>query len=669
MAVTLGLGPDHALVVRRVIDPQTGRVFADTAALDTSLLVKGEPLTLTEARTGLRFDGARAERSDHGVHLVFTYSQREWRATIARHYASYPDSPVIEAWTTVEVAGDGEPLAVADLTCWRVSIPAGTLRWVNGLRGDAPDTPVDDAFSIGARDLASGESFDLGAQRRSSERFIPLVTVDIGSGRWFAGVQWSGRWHIGATRNGQRIELTVDIPDTATRVTPDQPLEVPHSFIGFASGSAATLAEALRGFIAGLRAGRPIRPLVTYNTWYPYGARVEEASVNDEIDRTAALGVELFVLDAGWYAGAGALAFSDFESGLGTWTADPARFPSGLRALSDRAHARGMKFGLWVEPGRVSLDTVGQPGLARDEWLARSAGANVTPTSGQICYGARAAREWVRAKLFALIDDVQPDYLKWDNNAWVNCDRAGHDHGPDDGNLRQVEGLYALLQELRDRYPALLIENVADGGSRIDFGMLRYSDAAWLDDRTSPGIRVRHNLQGAFELFPPGYLLSFVLDSPVQPLANSDDPLTELRSSMMGALGFGYRSPTLRPWLSDAIRDLIAWYGQLRDILQDAHAFLLTAQAPAAGGDGWDAVEALNASTGEATLFVFHLLDATDRVVVHPRGLESDATYSVRSLDAGDLGTARGASIMEDGVEIVQGSGTHSHVLALRKAY
>jgi alpha-galactosidase len=664
IALTVGLGPNRALLVRRGI---VGSAERNEPLPDTALTLNGESITLTEAGTGLRFEAADVEKTTRGVHLIFRYSHRTSRAIIRRHYASYPGSPIVEGWTTVDVA-DGSAATVADLNGWHVVVPSGTLQWVNGLRGDAPDNPVDEAFSIGTRDLADGETFVLGADRRSSERFLPLTIIDVGTGRWFAGVQWSGRWRIECARAGAAIDVRVDIPDTVTTVTGDRPLEMPHSFIGFAR-SAADVGRALRGFIAtGIRDGRPIRPLVTFNTWFPYGARIDEALMVQEIDRTAALGIELFVLDAGWHNGAGSRGFYDFDTGLGTWTVDPGRFPGGLRLLADRAHERGMKFGLWVEPGRVSLDTVGQEGLALDEWLAQSDGRNVSDTSATICFAGRAGWSWVRARLFALLDDVQPDYLKWDNNAWVNCNRAGHDHGADDGNLRQVQGLYALLRELRERYPSLLIENVAGGGSRLDFEMLRHTDVAWVDDRTSPAIRVRHNLQGVSGLFPPGYLLSFVLDSPTAPLSGAADPLTEIRSSMIGAFGFGYRSTALRPWLTDAFRDAIAAYSQVRDILHDADAMLLSGQAPAPDEAAWDVNETLNATTAEAVLVVFHQPGANDRVTVRPRGLDADANYRVRSLDAGDLGVVTGRVLMEDGVDIVQGAGTQSHVLVIRRA-
>ena len=665
IALTLGMDANQQLVVRRIFNPQTRRILTDASAPDTVLNLNGQSLALAEGATGFHFDGAAAETWHGGVHLAFTYSHRALQASVVRHYASYPGSPTIEVWTVVQVSAGGDPVISSHWVGWQLAVPAGTVRWINGLRGDASDTPADEAFSLVRQDLAPGESVTLQAYRRSSERFMPFVMVDNGADEWFGGVQWSGAWRITCAR-GSAMQITLEYPGTTTTVTDAAPLEMPHSFFGISVGGPTTVGAALRGFLAtGVRGDRPIRPLVTYNTWYPYGTRIDEPTMLDEIDRTASAGMELFVLDAGWYQGAGALGVFDFDTGLGTWAADSERFPNGLRPLADRAHARGMKFGLWVEPGRVSLDTVGVDGLARAEWLAQYNGHNVTPTSGQLCYGNRATRQWIQHQLYALIDEVQPDYLKWDNNAWANCNRSGHDHGAGDGNFAQVQGLYALWQDLRTRYPNLLIENVADGGSRIDFGALRYSDSAWMDDRTSPATRVRHNIEGISALFPPGYLLSFVIDEQTAPLAQSPDPIAEFRSRMLGVLGFGYRSPGLLPRVADEIGQAIQEYGQFRDILQDADALLLSDQAPSAI-PGWDAVEHLKAATGEAVLFAFQQLDANDRVTLRPIGLMADATYAVQSLDAGDLGNAIGADLMRDGIEIVQGNGTQAHVLILR---
>src|SRR5262249_58677051 len=125
-------------------------------------------------------------------------------------------------------------------------------------------------------------------------------------------------------------------------------------------------------------------------------------------------------------------------------------------------------------------------------WLAKADDKYGSSQAAQICLASAAARQWVFDQLTRLVDEARPDYLKWDNNFWINCNRSGHGHGSADGNFAHVTALYQLLADLRARYPALLLENVSGGGNRLDLGMLRYSDTAWMDDRTAPAVHVRH---------------------------------------------------------------------------------------------------------------------------------------------------------------------------------
>jgi hypothetical protein len=106
--------------------------------------------------------------------------------------------------------------------------------------------------------------------------------------------------------------------------------------------------------------------------------------------------------------------------------------------------------------------------------------------------------------------------------------------------------LYELLDTLRRRYPDLLIENVSGGGARIDFGMLAYTDVAWMDDRTSPSSLVRHNIEGLTFAFPPAYLLSFLIDADGEPIAGADDLPLLTRSRMLAAFGLTYRTDLLQ---------------------------------------------------------------------------------------------------------------------------
>src|SRR5262249_18790869 len=148
------------------------------------------------------------------------------------------------------------------------------------------------------------------------------------------------------------------------------------------------------------------------------------------------------------------------------------------------------------------------------------------------------ARTWILNRLVQLIDATRPDYLKWDNNFWLNCNRDGHGHGPDEGGFSHVEGLYSILNDLRHRYPNLLIENTSGGGNRLDYGLGADGDTAWMDDRTGPSVVERHNIEGLIAAFPPAYLLSFLVNSPDEPMDDADaDVAHQVRSRMPGVLG------------------------------------------------------------------------------------------------------------------------------------
>jgi alpha-galactosidase len=445
------------------------------------------------------------------------------------------------------------------------------------------------------------------------------------------------------------------------------PLETPHGFFGATPGGRNDVSEALRGFIVGgLRGGRGFESLVTYNSWFAYGTEIDEQSMLDEMAAAASMGVELFVVDAGWYTGSG--SGSDFDSGLGTWEVDRARFPNGLGALRSYAHDLGMKFGLWVEPERVDLTTTNRPGLARETWLAKNNGSYEGTRTAQVCLASDEAWQWVFDELTGLLDEVQPDYLKWDNNLWVNCNRSGHGHGTADGNFAHVAGLYEMLATLRARYPAMLIENCSQGGNRLDFGLVRYSDAAWMDDRTSPSVRVRHNLQGLMTFFPPQYLLSFAISTADEPLSGAPDLPAYLRSRMPGILGLTYRAADLYARDREDIASEIALYKQLRAATRGASGRLLTGQAAIEDGPAWDALQQRDPASGDDVIYAFQNAPNVPRVALRPERLAPQAMFNVTRADGTPIGSASGADLMIDGIEVDSSPDSSAHVLLLRQS-
>ena len=336
-----------------------------------------------------------------------------------------------------------------------------------------------------------------------------------------------------------------------------------------------------------------------------------------------------------------------------------------MASLADYAHNAGMKFGLWVEPERVALGLIDTIGL-RQGWLAAQDGS-FGATVGQICLASEPARQWLLNRVTQLIESVRPDYLKWDNNGWINCNRPGHGHGSADGNFAHVEGLYSLLGELRKRFPDLMIENVSGGGNRLDFGLLGLTDVAWMDDQSAPSVHVRHNLEGLSFAFPPAYLLSFVIAGGGEELDGGNDLSNIVRSRMPGVLGMTVRTSSLDSSVMTHIASEIRRYKAYRDIVAQSSATLLSGQAPVDGG-GWDVMQEVTDDAMRALLFAFKNEQSEGRVVVHLRGLRSDVSYDVFSADVGALGAASGASLMQDGVELFHTDGSLAHVLVLKSS-
>jgi alpha-galactosidase len=667
LELVVGFDASRTLALQRLFNPVTGRPWNITPAPDFSITAGGERIALTSSGA-VSFVNATAAATEHGVTLTLSFEHRAQRLLLTRVYACYSGSPTIETWTRVSSTG-GEGTGLADLVAWNMTMPLGNVRWLGGLRGDSADSggAVDDAFVFAEHDFEPGERLDLGAEGRSSEDFVPLFLVDDGRDEFYGGLMWSGAWRASLERADDRLRVSVSFPGVGTSVTSAKPLELPHTFFGIAAKATTDETGALRQFVLqGIRHGRPFQPLVTYNTWFTYGTRVNEDEMVAEIDRAATLGVELFVLDAGWYLGAGETGDFDFDAGLGSWTADPDRFPSGLASLADYAHGVGMKFGIWVEPERVSLATVGRSGLAQEAWLASRGGDYGSSMNGQICLAGAAGRKWVMDQLVALIDRVRPDYLKWDNNFWINCDRAGHGHGPADGNMAHVQALYGIFEELRRRYPDLLIENVSGGGARLDFGMIAFTDTAWMDDRTAPASHVRHNLEGLTFAFPPAYLLSFVIDADGEPIAGAEDLPLLMRSRGAGILGLTYNTELMDEGTAELMEQQIAEYKTYRDVITQSNATLLSAQAPVDSG-GWDVLQEVSDDARSALIFGFKGDAGEGRLIVRPRGLLPDAIYDVSSVDVGPLGEMRGDLLMQDGIELVHSNGgSRAHVLILK---
>jgi alpha-galactosidase len=273
----------------------------------------------------------------------------------------------------------------------------------------------------------------------------------------------------------------------------------PWVYLAAARSGLDDLAAQFHGYLRSLPAHpRSPRP-VNLNVWEAVYFRHDFAKLATLADIAADAGVERFVLDDGWFTG----RRSD-RAGLGDWQVDEHVWPGGLHRLADYVRARDMQFGLWIEPEMVNPDS--ELYRAHPDWIL-SAGHRVPPLQRhQLVLDLTRAEvtAYLLDRISTLLSEYPIDYIKWDCNRDIvdagSAARAGAPaaHG-------QAIAVYALLDELRRRYPEVEWESCAAGGGRIDLAMLERVQRVWTSDMTDA--LARQSIQRwTGQLVPPEYL-------------------------------------------------------------------------------------------------------------------------------------------------------------------
>ncbi len=267
---------------------------------------------------------------------------------------------------------------------------------------------------------------------------------------------------------------------------------------------------------------------VHFNTWEAVYFDHRPERLLALADAAAAVGIERFVLDDGWMTG----RRSD-RVGLGDWTVDAGIYPAGLHPLIDRVASHGMAFGLWVEPEMCTADSA--VARAHPDWVLACPPAPQLDFRHQLAldFSRPDVRAHVWAQLDALLKTYRIDYLKWDMNRDLS-----HPGGADGRAAARahVEGLYAVLDRLRQRHPQVEVETCASGGGRADFGMLARTDRIWASDGNDALDRL--TIQRGLSLFvPPELIGSHVGPAPDHITGRRLSMQLRVASAMFGHMG------------------------------------------------------------------------------------------------------------------------------------
>ncbi len=383
------------------------------------------------------------------------------------------------------------------------------------------------------------------------------------------------------------------------------------------NGLSARLHPFVRDVIMGGRLAARPRP-VTFNTWEAVYFRHDLDELKALADRAAALGVERFVLDDGWFAGR-----HDDTTSLGDWRPDPAKYPEGLSPLIDHVRALGMEFGLWVEPEMAN--PASELLAAHPDWSLKVAGREQPLGRGQ--YVLDLTRAEVSDAIFAQIDSLLRAhpiaYLKWDmNRDLTHAASAGRP-----AVHAQTQAVYALIDRLRATHPGVEIESCASGGGRADYEILKRTDRIWTSDNNDPF--VRQALQRAFTIFfPPGVMGAHV-PAAINPITGGRSGMAlRAATALFGHMGIEADPRRFSLGESERLAWMIALHKRHRRRLNSGRLIRLPHPDPGAS--------ALMATDSEGALVCFTQLAPSMTATPAPlklSGLDEAATYLVLRID------------------------------------
>lgn len=582
--------------------------------------------------------------------IVITLSDVNYGCEVKLNYTAYPDSDIIAR--SVSVCNTGEDFVRIDrLLSMELALPGDGYSILNcsGSWGREQQLSLDPITAgrkvfeskLGTTGFAHQPYF--AATRGADER-----TGEV----WFGALKYNGNFKVSAEAVAQHyLNILVGISDAEFELTlkKGESFTTPTAYIGFTQGGFGEMSRILHAFAyAELmpKERRDVALPVLYNSWYSTLFDVFDEDQMKLADKAAELGVELFVIDDGWFG-----KRNDDYAGLGDWYVNPEKFPNGLEALIDHVHGLGMKFGLWIEPEMVNPDS--DLYRAHPDWIYRYERREVI--TGRHQYTLNMTNPDVVNYLIVTFDDLLTrygiDYIKWDMNRpmaeAINAVGADgmvwHEHS---------EGVMRLAHELRARHPQVEFEACAGGGSRVNYETMSVFDEFWPSDNVNPLERYAIQL-GYSYFYPAKYMRAWITDDDRVPL--------EMRSkcAMCGSYGIGTNLNANTPEELATMKADIALYKRIRPLVQFGELYRLHSELRG-GYLAWQYVKDGHAAV---ITLVDHMHDGVPEIRLE--GLEPDALYKVG--EGGETRTLSGAYLMNHGIRTTEAHDRAGSVTLIEK--
>lgn len=306
-----------------------------------------------------------------------------------------------------------------------------------------------------------------------------------------------------------------------------------------------------------------VRPILL-NSWEALSFSIDEEKIKELATNASKLGVELFVLDDGWFG-----KRNNDNAGLGDWNVNKEKFPNGLNEIIEYINKLGMDFGIWIEPEMVNKDS--ELYRSHPDWIIHDPNRKPSHTRNQytLDFSKDEVVDHIYNQIEKLLSDYNISYVKWDMNRYIT-ECYSKDKGANlQGTVyhKYILNVYKLYDKLTTRFPNILFESCSSGGARFDPGMLYYAPQTWTSDNTDAMERIKIQY-GSSLVYPLISMGSHVSESPNQQVFRETTLETRANVAYFGNLGYELDVNNLWDVEKEEIKKQIQFYKENREVFQ-----------------------------------------------------------------------------------------------------
>lgn len=586
----------------------------------------------------LRVEGLETKEEANAKTHVFTLRDKLQPVILRIFFKAYKAVDVIETWTEI-VNYEKNAIVLKRFDSGHLTLRRGDV-WLTHMHGDwaAEAGITQEPLTSGVKVIRNTD----GARNAHLDAPELMFSLDgkpqENQGRTIGAVLcWGGNYEMRintANKKEHHLYAGIDPQSSEYVLDPKQSFQTPHLALVYSEVGMGGVSRTFHSWARTcgmLHRGKGVGDILL-NSWEGLYFDINEERMVQMIDDIKNLGGELFVMDDGWFGSK--YQRNDDSSTLGDWVVDKKKLPGGIKALTDAARERGIKFGIWIEPEAVN--TKSELFEKHPEWALQTKGREMKLGRGGTQLVLDMTNPEVQDFAFKIVDDLLTNYpeiayIKWDANASIQNYGSLYLPRNKQSNIyiEYHRGLMKVLQRIREKYPDVVIQDCASGGGRANYGLLPYFDEFWVSDNTDALQRV-YIQWGTSLFFPANAMANHINHCPYWNTGGRVIPIKfRCDVAMSGRLGIELQPKDMTDEERQQVTVCFSDYKDLRDVVQTGEIYRLVSPYEKKG------VAALmydltHNDSSRAVLFVYKIDNYCNQPLPRIRlaGLKPDITYT-----------------------------------------